>query len=64
MDLRLPIGLVFTIYGCILSGYGLYTQGDAMYGKSLGMNVNIGWGIVLLIFGITMLLFAKLGKKA
>lgn len=64
MDLRLPIGLVFTIYGCILSCYGIFTRGDAMYGKSLGMNVNIGWGIVLLIFGITMLLFAKLGKKA
>ncbi len=64
MDLRLPIGLVFTIYGCILSGYGIFTRGDAMYGKSLGMNVNIGWGIVLLIFGITMLLFVKLGKKA
>jgi hypothetical protein len=64
MDLRLPIGLVFTIYGVILSAYGVFTKGDAMYGKSLGMNVNIGWGIVLLVFGLTMLLFAKLGKKA
>jgi hypothetical protein len=64
MDLRLPIGLVFTLYGIILTGYGIFTKGDAMYGKSLGMNVNIGWGIVLLIFGLTMWLFAKLGKKA
>lgn len=63
MDLRLPIGLVFTIYGVILSVYGYLTQGDAMYSKSLGMNVNTSWGIVLLIFGGIMLAFALRGRK-
>ncbi|RYD34304.1 MAG: hypothetical protein EOP85_19955 [Verrucomicrobiaceae bacterium] len=63
MDLRLPIGYVFTIYGIILVIYGFITKGGEMYQKSLGMNVNISWGAVLLVFGLTMLFFAKKGKK-
>jgi hypothetical protein len=62
-DLRLPIGVLFTIYGLILSGYGLFTQGSDMYHKSLDKNMNLCWGIVLLVFGVFMLLLAKLGKK-
>lgn len=62
-DLRLPIGVLFTIYGLILSGYGLFTQGHEMYQKSLGKNVNLGWGIVLLVFGLFMLLLTRIGKK-
>jgi hypothetical protein len=64
MDLRLPIGLVFTIYGIILSVYGVQTNGAAMYSKSLGINVNTSWGVVLLVFGGVMLLFAMRGRKA
>ncbi|MFD0895108.1 hypothetical protein KBB96_00875 [Luteolibacter ambystomatis] len=64
MDLRLPIGLVFTIYGLLLSLYGFFTKGDAMYSKSLNLNVNLEWGIVLLVFGLVMLFFAKRGKQA
>jgi hypothetical protein len=62
-DLRLPIGILFTIYGLILSAYGLITMGDEMYQKSLGKNVNLGWGIVLLIFGLFMLALTRFGKK-
>jgi hypothetical protein len=64
MDLRLPIGLVFSIYGIILTIYGIVTNGAAMYTKSLGINVNTSWGIVLLVFGSMMLLFALRGRKA
>ncbi len=64
MDLRLPIGYVFTIYGIMLTIYGLLTKGGEMYAKSLGINVNIIWGIVMLVFGLLMLFFAKRGKKA
>ena len=64
MDLRLPIGIIFTLYGLILSGYGIITHGSKIYEKSLGINVNIGWGIVLLIFGLTMWFFAKRSKKS
>lgn len=57
LDLRLPIGLMFTIFGVMLTGYGL-TSGDAIYGRSLGINVNLWWGLVLLAFGLVMLGFA------
>jgi hypothetical protein len=67
MDLRLPIGYVFTIYGLMLAIYGFATRGDAMYEKALKTgfdgNVNITWGAVLLIFGVVMLAFAKAGKN-
>jgi len=62
-DLRLPIGILFTIFGLILSGYGLATRGSEIYQKSLGKNINLEWGLVLLVFGIFMLVLTKLGKK-
>ena len=64
MDLRLPIGYVFTIYGVMLLIYGIATKGSEMYAKSLGINVNIIWGAVMLVFGLVMLFFAKKGKSA
>ena len=56
-DLRLPLGLMFTLFGAMLSIYGL-TSDKAMYEKSLGMNINLGWGLVMLVFGVIMLVFA------
>jgi hypothetical protein len=47
-----------------LSVYGLFTKGSAMYAKSLNININTGWGIVMLIFGLIMLLLAKREKKS
>ncbi len=64
MDLRLPIGIIFTLYGVILTGYGFATKGSEIYKKSLDMNVNISWGIVLLIFGLVMYFFAKRSKQS
>jgi uncharacterized membrane protein len=64
MDLRLPIGYVFTIYGVMLTIYGIVTKANTeMYAKSLGINVNLIWGGVMLVFGLVMLYFAKKGKK-
>jgi hypothetical protein len=54
LDLRLPIGLMFTIIGTLLTGFGLIS-GDAIYARSLGINVNLWWGLVLLGFGVVML---------
>lgn len=62
-DLRLPIGILFTLFGLILTGYGLATKGSEIYAKSLGKNINIEWGIVLLVFGGLMLLLARGGGK-
>ncbi len=63
MDLRLPIGIIFTIYGVILVIYGLATKGSAIYAKSLDINVNLAWGACLLVFGVVMYVFAKRAEK-
>jgi hypothetical protein len=63
LDLRLPIGLMFSIFGAMLTVYGLFS-GDAIYAKSLGINVNLWWGLVLLAFGLVMLSFAIRARKA
>ena len=61
-DLRLPIGILFSIYGVLLTIYGLLGNKE-QYARSLGMNVNLTWGIVMLVFGVLMLFFARRGKK-
>ena len=58
LDIRLPIGLMFALLGILLSAYGMLSD-RAIYAKSLGINVNLGWGLVLLAFGIVMLLLAR-----
>jgi len=54
---RFPIGGMFTIFGAILTVYGLVSS-RAIYERSLGINVNLWWGLVLLAFGLGMLVFA------
>ncbi|MCX8035803.1 MAG: hypothetical protein N3D11_01880 [Candidatus Sumerlaeia bacterium] len=64
VDVRIPIGLMFTIYGLLLGGYGLVTSSNAdMYRHSLGININLWWGLALLAFGVVMLVLARRGKK-
>ena len=59
LDIRLPIGMMFSLLGALLAIYGLATGSDsAMYQNSLGQNVNLWWGLVLFVFGAVMLLFA------
>ncbi len=62
LDLRLPIGLMFAIFGAMLTLYGL-ASGDAIYAISLGINVNLWWGLVLLVFGLVMLGFALRAQR-
>lgn len=63
LDLRLPIGLMFAIFGVMLTGYGLLSDA-AIYDRSLGINVNLWWGLVLLAFGVVMLGLARRKTKA
>ena len=56
-DLRLPIGLMFSLFGAILTVYGMIS-GPEIYERSLGINVNLWWGGGLLAFGLLMLFFA------
>jgi hypothetical protein len=60
IDIRLPIGLMFAIFGLLLSGYGLMSDA-AIYQRSLGINVNLAWGFFLAGFGSFMLM---LGRRA
>ena len=65
LDIRWPIGLMFTLIGVVLVVYGAVTGSDAgMYKRSLGMNINLIWGVVLLIFGLLMLISAKIASNA
>ena len=57
LDLRFPIGGMFTIVGALLTVFGLSSD-HAIYARSLGINVNLWWGLVLLAFGLVMLTFA------
>lgn len=59
LDLRIPMGLMFLIVGAILSVFGLVTMGSAMYAKSVGLNINLIWGLVMLVFGGTMFLLGR-----
>ncbi len=62
LDLRLPIGALFTVLGVMLAGFGLATGGDtAMYAKSAGMNINLIWGAVMFVTGLIFLGLAKRG---
>lgn len=61
-DLKIAIGALFTVYGTLLALYGLL--GDkAQYARSLGLNVNLLWGGVLLVFGLCMLLIRGRVRK-
>jgi len=61
-DLRFPVGLMFTLFGLLLTGVGVFGSAE-LYKKSLGINMNLWWGLVLLAFGLWMLLLAFRGKR-
>jgi sulfite exporter TauE/SafE len=64
VDIRIPIGLMFSIVGVLITGFGFFTMSNTeMYHKSLGVNVNIIMGILMLVFGLIMLFFAFRKKK-
>ena len=54
LDLRLPIGGLFTALGLIIGAYGIATNGSPMYAQSESININLWWGLVMLIVGVLM----------
>jgi hypothetical protein len=62
LDLRIPMGLMFSLLGAILSAYGLSTMDSPIYKASLGIDVNLYWGLVLLAFGATMYVLGRRGQ--
>ncbi len=64
LDIRWPIGLMFSLVGLLMTVFGFVTRGDAeMYKRSLDININLIWGIILLLFGGFMLVMAMRKKN-
>jgi len=64
IDIKFPIGLMFTILGFLLTLYGLFTSGDqVLYSRSLGININLWSGCGMLVFGLLMLFLAWRSNK-
>ena len=66
IDIKLPIGLMFSILGVLLTLYGLFTNSNvALYKPSLGININLWSGLGMIVFGSVMLLlvYRSRGKK-
>ncbi|MDR5729815.1 MAG: hypothetical protein RB191_20575 [Terriglobia bacterium] len=63
LDIRLPLGLLFVVTGGMMAVYGIFTHGSAIYEKSLGIDINLVWGVVLSLFGAGMLLLAYLERR-
>ena len=63
LDIRLPLGLLFLITGGMMTIYGLLTRGSSIYQKSLHMDINLIWGVVLLLFGLTMVLLGMIARR-
>ena len=63
LDLRIPMGLMFTIVGAIMTIFGFFTRGNVMYEKSAGMNINLVWGVIMFLFGAIMLFLGRRAQK-
>jgi uncharacterized membrane protein len=63
LDIKIPIGLMFSIFGLLLTIFGLFTNSSAIYAASLNININLWTGLFMLVFGAFMLLTSRLVRK-
>jgi hypothetical protein len=54
LDVRTPAGIMFVILGAVLTIYGLVSD-PSLYQRSLGINVNLVWGVIMAVFGVALL---------
>jgi hypothetical protein len=62
LDIRIPLGLIFLITGGIITVYGFFTRHSALYDKSMGINLNLTWGLIMFVFGLAMFLIGRRQK--
>ncbi len=62
IDIRLPLGILFLLLGSTLVVYGAASDAS-LYRQSLGINVNLYWGVVLLAFGALMFALSRRGAR-
>jgi protein-S-isoprenylcysteine O-methyltransferase Ste14 len=60
LDIRTPIGIMFALLGVLLAVFGIVSD-KAIYQRSLGYNVNLWWGLVMIAFGAGMWWLARRG---
>jgi len=58
IDIRLPIGLLFTVIGLLIALFGMFSD-PAIYARSLGININLWWGGAMVLFGGLMLFLSR-----
>jgi hypothetical protein len=63
LDIRVPIGILFTAIGLLLVLYGGVSE-SSLYDRSLGININLWWGGALLVFGAAMLFLSRKSLRA
>jgi hypothetical protein len=63
LDIRYPIGLLFLVVGAILAIYGMVSGPEIYAAHSLGLNINLWWGLIQIAFGALMVALAKRGAK-
>jgi hypothetical protein len=66
LDIRLPIGLLFALLGGLVALYGLVTgfTNPELYVRSLNININLWWGLAMLVFGAVMIVLGRRGSAA
>ncbi|MGA2630967.1 MAG: hypothetical protein ABSG54_12240 [Terriglobia bacterium] len=64
LDIRLPIGIIFTIYGVIMMVYGALTDPRIFAERSMGVNIDVWWGGAMLVFGLFMGALALRASRA
>jgi len=62
LDIRIPLGLIFLITGGLITFWGIVTRHSDIYAKSMDVNINLVWGILMLVFGLAMFLVGRRQK--
>jgi multisubunit Na+/H+ antiporter MnhG subunit len=62
LDIRIPLGLIFLLIGGIMSLFGALSRSSSIYDRSLGIDLNLGWGLVMFVFGLIMFIVGRRQK--
>ena len=62
LDVRLPIGLLFVLIGALLAAHGLTADRASLNIAVLGLNIDLVWGVAMVVFGLVMLGFVALNR--
>ena len=64
VDIRFPIGLMFTILGLLLTLFGLFSgSNEELYKISFNININLWTGLFSLVFGLFFLGYSLFKRK-